>query len=211
MPASVHCSPQRQQQRNDTLTVLSLLAQCSSFLPAIISCAPLMQQLLAAACNPTAARDAPTTPLSHSVTVTAAPSSGATPSASNSSTLEADHNMQLLAWAILGSAAAKAEPAREAFIQAGLLQLLLDTAAFGCCGGTMVGSERALCHARLGRLSPEQLAASKQLAWSTLQQVGWRDGAVVVAGCRCSCGRDSRRHSEDPWQHYCYYGSNPLW
>jgi hypothetical protein len=178
---------QRQQQRNDTLTVVSLLAQCSSFLPAIISCDCLMQQLLAAACNPTAAPDAPnTTPTSLAVTVTAAPSSGATPSASNSSTLEADHNMQLLAWAILGSAAAKAEPAREAFVQAGLLQLLLDTAAFGCCGGTAVGSERVLCHAWLGRLAPEQLAASKQLAWSTLQQVGWwKDGAGVVTGCRC--------------------------
>lgn len=80
--------------------------------------------------------------------------------------------MQLLAWAILGSAAAKAEPAREAFVQAGVLQLLLDTAAYACSGGATVGTGGGLCHGWLGRLAPEQLAASKQLAWSTLQQVG---------------------------------------
>jgi hypothetical protein len=153
---------QRQQQRNDTLTVLCLLSQCRSFLDALVSNDSLMQQLLAAACNPAGLTEGSSS-LAASGT---GPSSGVTPSSSNSATLEADHSMQLLAWSTLGNAAASCTPALDVFVQGGLLQLLLDTVAYGIAG--LSGGSNA---AWLARLSPEQLSASKQLAWSILQQV----------------------------------------
>lgn len=153
---------QRQQQRNDTLTVLNLLSQCSSFLPAIASCDSLMQQLLAVACRPTAASDAAAAAGAGMAGLTLG---GATASSSNSGSLEADHNMQLLAWSILGNAAASAEAALEAVVQGGLLQLLVEAVAHGV---TATGCSSAGWFARL---APEQMSATKQLAWSTLQQV----------------------------------------
>jgi hypothetical protein len=156
---------QRQQQRNDTLTVLCLLSQCSSFLEAVVSNDSLMQQLLAAACNPAALTEGSSVAASTVASATG-PSSGATPNSSNSATLEADHSMELLAWTILGNAAASCAPALDAFVQGGLLQLLLDTVAHSTAG--VSGGSNA---AWLARLSPEQLSASKQLAWSILQQV----------------------------------------
>lgn len=144
------------------MTVMCLLSQCSSFLQALVGNDSLMQQLLAAACDPAGCCEG-----SFAAAASSGPSSGATPSSSNSATLEADHSLQLLAWGTLGSAAVGCAPALDAFVQGGLLQLLLDTVAYGTTGVSSSGSSAAW----LARLSPEQLSASRQLAWSTLQQV----------------------------------------
>lgn len=155
---------QRQQQRNDTLTVIYLLSQCSAFLPAIAACDSLLQQLLAVACRPTAASDA-------AAAASKPPGltlGGATPSSSNSGSLEADHNMQLLAWSFLGKAAAEAGIALAALVESGLLQLLLDAASYGVTPAGLNSSNAGW----FARLAPEQMCATKQLAWSVLQQVG---------------------------------------
>jgi len=76
--------------------------------------------------------------------------------------------MQLLAWGILGNAAAAIEPCPDGCVQAGLLQLLLDAAAYVV---PVSGRGSSSSAEWLSRLSPEQLSASKQSAWSTLQQV----------------------------------------
>jgi hypothetical protein len=130
-----------------------------------------MQQLLAVACRPTEASDAAAAaaaagggPGMAGLTL-----GGATPSSSNSGSLEADHNMQLLAWSMLGHAAASAEVALEAVVQEGLLQLLLDAVSHGV---TAAGCSRSgSCAGWFARLAPEQMSATRQLAWSTLQQV----------------------------------------
>jgi hypothetical protein len=92
--------------------------------------------------------------------------------------------MQLLSWSILANAAASSDAALEAAVGAGLLQLLLQAVTHGITAGNSSSSVSST--GWFQRLSPEQVAATRQLAWSTLTQVSLRKR---VPDCyrHCAC------------------------
>jgi hypothetical protein len=113
--------------------------------------------------------------------------SSTTPGTSNSCCLEADHSMQMLAWSILGNVAVSVGQPVPVLVDAGLLQLLVDVVAFGVSGTCSDAASAAW----FGCLTPEQLSASQQLAWSTLQEVRGDGLACMLQSkeLRCTCLR----------------------
>jgi hypothetical protein len=165
---------QVKQQRNDTLTVLCHLSACRPCVPAMVGNGGLLQLLLEAAAGMTCASSSGSSSGSPLIGGTAGKAASTT--TSNERSIEVDHCMLLLVWTTLGNMAAASAPGLEALLQAGLLHLLLSAAEHGrlqsCAGCTAGSSASAAVLAWWARLTAQQLAASQQLAWSLLQQVG---------------------------------------
>jgi hypothetical protein len=132
---------QAKEQRNDVLAMLQHLSSIPCCCPAFANTS-FLQTALAAATTPELQ-----------------PTSQLVPAGALTSE-DADHEMKLLLWGILGNAAAGDARCCSAVAPVLLRVLLLvvdESAVHGCFA--------------VGRWSPEQLLALRKTAWSVLQQV----------------------------------------